>query len=109
MQQVGRLKMAATLIWYLGPNGTYASEGRVANDPAIASPPGPREDYWYNEQGSVWVPKTHAEKDTEQDNAADNSLNGNKHVRAIELWIAELHGLTPQEARAQLKAHFRSL
>lgn len=101
--------MARQLIWYLGDNGPYASHGRVADDPVIPAPDEPVDDYWYNEQGGVWVPKTPAEKEAEQDNQADNSLNGNKHVRAIELWIAELHGLTPQEARTQLKTHFKSL
>lgn len=102
--------MPQTITWYLGEQGPYSSGGRVSpDDPIIAAPPGSLEDYNYNAQGGQWIPKTPEEKDIERNSRADRALDGSKMTRAIELLIAELHGLTPGEVRALLRAHYNTL
>lgn len=101
--------MPETLTWYLGPSGPYASGGKIADDPVIAGPPGTLDNYWYNEQGGVWVPKTPEEKDAEHSDRANAALDADKRIRAMEMLIADLHGLTVGEVRSQLLAHYKGL
>jgi hypothetical protein len=69
----------AVIKWYLGSNGPYGSSGRIANDAKIATPPDPVDDYRYNENGSVWIPKSPQEKDDEKDAQSNNACNRRAH------------------------------
>ena len=101
----------SNISWYLGRNGPYGTTGTPAlrRDIPIDTPPQPRRDYRYDIDAMVWVAKTQGEVDGELDAQVTNELNSNKLLKAVIRYIAQLHGISPAEARNQIKTIYRSL
>lgn len=56
-----------------------------------------------------WRAKTQAELDAEKDQDAQRDLDDMRLIKAIALWVAGLHNITPVEARNKIKAIYKSL
>lgn len=87
------------------PEGYILCSARPSADYVIA-------DNWSDDPTNpavCWRPKSPAEINAEQDAAEDRELDDTKLIKAVALWVANLHGITPAQARQQIKAIYKGL
>ena len=92
------------LRWYLGTSGAYGSDGNFG-DPQIADRPSP--DHIY--ESGAWRLKTQTETDAETDARLDVEFDVDKKLKMLVIWMANLNGLTNQQAKDQLRAIYKTL
>ena len=84
-----------------------APEGTVQIPDGVYVTPG------YNYDGASFTPPTeqqlNAAANAEFDNGVDDTAKLFKIMKAIALWNAQLHGITPANAKSQIVAIYRAL
>ena len=56
-----------------------------------------------------WRVKTIQEVDTEIDDRLTTDIDNIKVMKAIVIWVANLHGITPLQAKSEIKEIYRGL
>lgn len=98
--------------WYTTPAGVTkcahqpdAAELPVLGWSPISAPP--MDDGTYSYSNGSWKLKDAAEIQAEQDQAVTDRLNADPMYQVLIEWVADLQGMTPEAARAQLVAKGR--